>query len=276
MATALFSLQDLRIPTRPDQPLSLDGKPLSIVDDGTSDKISNELELTTAIGVATVLYNWCPEALFALLDIENFFSFTWILTLEDETKIEIGRIRNQITIGTLNKDEMWKVMITYNISSLEHDPSGGPWLPNTTETMLDDKNVEDAAAVESLGTSFAKELILHRRWLTGKKMRHEFFVESPNIGIDPWEDGMRMNPHWLYESLDLSRCTTCRSAAGPGDSLSRCGKCGTAAYCSSACQQKDWPVHKAVCSMNMEDRGKALHYTQHWGLIGWKDSSADE
>lgn len=277
MPFALTSLQDLRYPERPDQPLSLDGKPLSIVDVETFDGASDTPDLTAAIGVATVLHNWCPEGLFALLDTENWFSFTWILTLdqgeEHETKIEIGRIRNQITMGRLDKDELWEMMITYDISPFEDNLSGGSWIPNVKETMLNTKNVEDVAAVEKLGSSFVKDLILHRRWLTGKKMLHEFFVESPNIGIDPWEDGLRMNPHWLYESLDLSRCTTCRSGAG---SMNRCGRCGTAAYCSADCQQKDWPVHKAVCSMSTEERGKALHYTQHGGLIGWKESSADE
>jgi hypothetical protein len=276
MATVFTSLQDLRIPGRPDLRLELDGKPLSIIDEGTINENSNDSELTAAIGVATVLYKWCPEALFALIDIENWFSFTWTLTLENETKIEIGRIRNQITMGTLDKDELWKVMISYNISPLEQNLSGGSWLPNTEETLLDNKNVDDSTKIDKLGVSFVTDLVLNRRWLTGKKIRHEFFVESPNIGIEPWEDGIRMNPHWLYKSLDLSRCTTCESGVGSGVSLNRCGRCGTAAYCSTTCQAKDWPVHKGVCSMTMEDRGKALHYTQYGGLVGWKENSGDE
>lgn len=276
--TGFRSLADLRIPGRSDRPLTLDGNSLSITDESTFDKNSDTLDPTVAVGVATVLHNWRPEALFALLDIENWFSFTWILTLdqgaENESKIEIGRIRSQVTMGTLGKDEHWKVMMTFDISPFEDNPSGGSWIPNAKETLLEDKNVEDAAEVEKLGVSFVKDLILNRRWLTGKNMRHEFFVESPNIGMDPWDDGMRMNPHWLYETLDLAKCTTCKSAAEFGKSLNRCGRCGTASYCSGICQQKDWPVHKAVCSMSMEDRGKALHYTQHGGLIGWKEEKS--
>lgn len=275
------SLADLRIPGRPDRPLTLDGKPLSVIEESTRDNNSDALELTAAIGVATVLHDWCLEALFALLDIDNWFSFTWILTLnqgaENEGKIEIGRIRNQITMGTLGKDEHWEVMMTFDISPLEDNPSGGLWVPNIKETMLGNRNVEDKAEVEKMGISFVKDLLANRRWLTGKNMRHEFFVESPNIGVDPWEDGMRMNPHWLYETLDLAKCTTCKSTAESGKSLNRCGRCGTASYCSGGCQQKDWPVHKAVCSMSMEDRGKALHYTQQGGLVGWnEEKSADE
>ncbi|KAE9982624.1 hypothetical protein EG328_010755 [Venturia inaequalis] len=221
------SLADLRIPGRPDRPLTLDGKPLSVIEESTRDNNSDALDLTAAIGVATVLHDWCLEALFALLDIDNWFSFTWILTLnqgaENEGKIEIGRIRNQITMGTLGKDEHWEVMMTFDISPLEDNPSGGLWVPNIKETMLGNRNVEDKAEVEKMGISFVKDLLANRRWLTGKNMRHEFFVESPNIGVDPWEDGMRMNPHWLYETLDLAKCTTCKSTAESGKSLNRCG-----------------------------------------------------
>ncbi|GIZ45067.1 hypothetical protein CKM354_000825100 [Cercospora kikuchii] len=276
---ALLQLRDFGIPERPDKALRLDGQPLSIVDEETFNAECDSSALTPATGVATVLYNWCPEALLALLDTENWFSFTWTLTInqgeDNETKFEIGRIRQQVTMGILDKEGLWKVMVTYDMTSTEHESTESSWQPNMEETMVDDKNVEDAAEVRRLGVSFVKDMILHRRWLTGKKMRHEFFVESPHIGMDPWEDGMRMNPRWLYESLDLSKCSTCTSAAESHKSLNRCGRCGTAAYCSSACQQRDWPVHKAVCTMSMEDRGKALHYSQHGGLANWRDSIQD-
>ncbi|KAM3417035.1 hypothetical protein BST61_g8616 [Cercospora zeina] len=277
--TALLHLQDLRIPGRPDVLLRLDGQPLSIVDEKSFSAECDFSALTPAVGVATVLYNWCPEALLALLDTENWFSFTWTLTVsqggENETKFEIGRIRQQVTMGTLDKEGLWKVMVTYDMSSAEHGSVECPWQPNVEETMVDDKNVDNAAEVERLGVAFVKDLILHQRWLTGKKMRHEFFVESPHIGMDPWEDGTRMNPRWLYESLDLFKCSTCKSGAESDKTLNRCGRCGTAAYCSSICQQRDWPVHKAVCAMSMEDRGKALHYSQHGGLANWRESTQD-
>ncbi|TID20729.1 hypothetical protein E6O75_ATG05493 [Venturia nashicola] len=279
--TGFCSLPNMRIPGRPDRPLTLDGKPLSMIVGSIYDNNFDAPDFKPATGVATVLHNWCPEALFALLDVENWFSFTWTLTLnqgaENESKIEIGRIRNQITMGTLGKDEHWKVMITFDISPLEDNPTGGAWIPSIKETMIEDKNVGNSAEIEKMGISFVKDLILNRRWLTGKNMRHEFFIESTTIGMDPWDDGMRMDPHWLYTSLDLAKCTTCKSAAESGKSLNRCGRCGTASYCSGSCQQRDWPVHKAVCTMSMEDRGKALYYTQHGGLAGWKgEKTTDE
>ncbi|CZT17860.1 uncharacterized protein RCC_03696 [Ramularia collo-cygni] len=267
MVVNYITLEHIRLPGHAENPLLLDNSPLRILD-GTSLE-GNDADLSTANGTATILYNWCPEALFALLDIEAWFSFTWTVTLEDETKLEIGRIRNQVTMGKLDKEGLWKVMITFNISQLENGLYQGSWMPNTEETMLGDQNVDDPKEIERLGREFVAELIKQRRWLTGKKIRHEFFIESLSLGMDPWDDGLAMNPHWLYETLDLARCSTCKSGGQHGKSLNRCGRCGTAAYCSSECQQKDWSVHKAVCAMSAEDRGKALRYSQNGGLVNW-------
>lgn len=273
MALGTRQLKDLYLPQYLNEPLFLDGSPLCILADESHDQLTDNTDLKVATGVATVLFHWCPEALLALIDVEAWFSFTWNLTLEDETKLEIGRIRNQVTMGRLDKEGCWKVMVTYNMSQLANGKHQGPWDPNTEETMLDDKNVEDPAEVDRLGRSFVADLITQRRWLTGKKMRHNFFIESLSLGMDPWDDGLAMNPHWLYAALDLLACSTCKCESGDGKSLNRCGRCGTAAYCSPACQQKDWPVHKAVCALSAEDRGKALSYSQHGGLINFVGES---
>lgn len=271
MAIQLQSLEDLRLPQHPDEQLFLDGSPLHILDEKAYDQLAKESDITAACGAATVLFHWCPEALFALLDIHAWFSFTWTLNLPDETKLEIGRIRNQVTMGRLDKDGLWKVMITYTMSQLDDGRFQGPWIPNTEETMLGDRNIEDPTEIDHLGRSFVKDLIAERRWLTGKNLRHHFFIESLSLGMDPWDDGLAMNPHWLYTALDLAACTICRAmgSGNNGKSMNRCGRCGTAAYCSLACQQRDWPVHKAVCALSAEDRGKALGYSRNGGLINW-------
>lgn len=160
-------------------------------------------------------------------------------------------------------------MITYDISRLENGLYQGPWIANIEETMINDRNVEDPDVVDRLGRSFLRRLLEQRRWMTGKGMRHRFFVESESLGMDPWEDGIAMNPHWLYAALDLACCTICRAGAEEGKSLERCGRCGTAAYCSEVCQQRDWAVHKAVCALSVEDRGKALRYSRNGGLVNW-------
>jgi hypothetical protein len=268
MAMTLQPLVDLRIPGSTNEDILLDGSPLRIVNHEYLPEDADLSALTVAIGTATVLYRWCPEALLALIDVGNWFSFTWSVTLQQDSPaeytVEIGRIRNQITMGTLDKDGLWRQMLTFTISPLEDGKYQGSWVPNTEESMLGDENIADPSEVERRGREFVKDLVVRKIWLTGKKMKHEFFIESHTVGMDPFTDGVAMNPHWLYQGLDLTKCTTCESEKRP---LSRCGRCGTASYCSSACQQKDWPVHKAVCSMSTEDRGKALHLTMNGGLV---------
>ena len=44
------------------------------------------------------------------------------------------------------------------------------------------------------------------------------------------------------------RCAGCLQAAEADAKLLRCGKCKWARYCSRACQQKDWPLHKRECA----------------------------
>ncbi|KAK4507123.1 hypothetical protein PRZ48_000857 [Zasmidium cellare] len=198
MGIELQSLAHLKLPTKPDDAINLDGGQLQIAAPESVTKDEETTDLTAAIGVATVLYNWCPEALYAFLDLRSWFSFTWIRTNPDETKFEIGRIRNVITMGVLDKDEHWKVMLSYTISET------GAWVPNTEESMLDDKDITDPEEIDRLGRDFVKDLILDKAWTTGKKIRHDFFIEyAPSD--DAFSDGIAMNPHWLYQGINLSK-----------------------------------------------------------------------
>ncbi|CAK3963794.1 norsolorinic acid reductase [Lecanosticta acicola] len=262
MALQLQPIEDIQIPGQEGQSLFLEGHDLQIISTPSRESISDFTSLTPALGIATTLYNWCPESLSALLDFKNWFSLTWILNLEaEECKIEIGRIRNLITFGKLNNEGNWTLMLSYTIS--EKDAEKGAWKANTEESMVNGQDIKDPDMINRLARFFVKDLLLNRRWETGKGVRHDFFIE--HAPLDPWEDGIRMNPHWLYEGLDLGKCTTC--GKDDGKTLSRCGKCGTAAYCSSECQKKDWAVHKGVCAMGLEERGKALHLSKDGGLV---------
>jgi hypothetical protein len=267
MTPRIIPLDDFKLSDHPDAPLQLDRSPLSVVDiDGDINDI-NTSDLPTATGIATVLYHWSPDALAAFIDLDAWFSFTWTLALQqgepDETNIEIGRVGNQITFGTLDKDgDNWTLMLTYNIC-LE-GPDRGAWVPNPKESMEGDKDVTDTAEIDRLSRAFAWDLVREKRWTTGKKMRHKFFVEY--APMDVWGDGIAMSPHWLYKSLDLAKCTACSNTASP---LQRCGRCGTSTYCSAACQRRDWAVHKHICSLSLEDRGQMLAITEKGGLIGW-------
>jgi hypothetical protein len=133
MALEKLTLDKFRLPDHPDAPLHLNRLPLCVVDVEAFSETTEAHDLTAAIGIATVLYNWCPDALSAFLDLDAWFSFTWSLAIQqgeaDETNIEIGRVGNQITFGTLDKDgNDWTLMLTYNISM--EGPDRGAWIPN--------------------------------------------------------------------------------------------------------------------------------------------------
>ncbi|KAI5202172.1 hypothetical protein AUEXF2481DRAFT_32311 [Aureobasidium subglaciale EXF-2481] len=263
MGTKFIPLEHTRIPGFPDAPLHLDRAPLQIIDDENFSEKTDTSNLATATGIATVLFRWCPEALYAFLDTDAWFSFTWTLTITGSQKIEIGRVENQITIGSLDESgDKWKLMLTFSIASEGADR--GRWIPDTKESMLGDTDLTDALQIEKLGKSFVRDLCLKQRWFTGKNMKHELFVEYAPMDI--WGDGIAMNPHWLYAPLDLSCCSTCDDDSKP---LQRCGRCGTAAYCSGLHQKLDWPIHKAICNLGLEERGQMLKITADGGLIGW-------
>src|SRR4051812_23939997 len=128
MPSKFIPLDDFRLPDYPNARLTLDCSPLSIVDPESLAQQDDTSDLTLPVGLATVLYNWCSDALAAFLDLDAWFSFTWHLTLQqgepDESRIEIGRVGNQITFGTLDKDgDNWTLMLTFNII-LEGDERG--------------------------------------------------------------------------------------------------------------------------------------------------------
>ncbi|OAK93473.1 hypothetical protein IQ06DRAFT_330698 [Phaeosphaeriaceae sp. SRC1lsM3a] len=266
--TSIKILEGFRLPDHPDAALQSNRAALSVVDVEAENGASDLSEVTPAIGIATVLYHWCPDALAAFLDLDAWFSFTWTVAIRqgeaDETNIEIGRVGNQVTFGTLDKDgDNWTLMLTYNIAM--EGTERGAWIPNPKESMEGDNDVTDTDEIEKLSRVFANDLVRERRWATGKKMRHKFYIEY--APMDVWGDGIPMSPHWLYKALDLSRCTTCSS--DNESTLQRCGRCGTATYCSSTCQRRDWAVHKHICSLGLEDRGQMLAITEKGGLINW-------
>ncbi|KAF2714212.1 hypothetical protein K504DRAFT_473321 [Pleomassaria siparia CBS 279.74] len=276
MDTDILHLDDFRIPDYPDAALTLNGQPLAIITSAANFTVSAEekeedkkaspllLLLNVPIGIATVLYHWHPSALCAFLDLDAWFSLTWIVRLAD-SRIEIGRVASQITIGTLDADgEKWRLMLTFNLSEEE----GGIWVPNPRESMRGEIDITDVHEIESLGLEFVRDLVANRRWEAGRKTTHEFFVEY--APMDVFGDGIRMSPHWLYRGLDLNECTTCARTGG-ALRLDRCGRCGTAAYCSADCQKTDWKVHKGICGLDTLERGQMLMITQKGGLIRWDE-----
>ncbi|XP_014557281.1 hypothetical protein COCVIDRAFT_97644 [Bipolaris victoriae FI3] len=272
MSLKYIPLTDFRLPDYPDAPLTVDNAPLSIVDTESlaSEATNKNITIPPATGIATLLYNWHPNALAAFLDLDAWFSFTWTVSIEPDTpsgcKIEIGRIGNQITFGQLDASgENWTIMLTYNVQKWKK----GTWIANPKESMLGPRDITSAALIPRLASTLLTRLLTTRRWETGKRIKHNLSIEYAPMDI--WGDGIPMSPHWLYKPLDLSSCTTCGATATQDKALQRCGKCGTATYCSDACQKRDWKVHKGVCTMGLEDRGQAIRLVEKGGLIAWDE-----
>ena len=289
----LTPLPSLRIPDYPNAPLLLNQRPLSILSLSNNNNNSHDMtkNIDPAIGIATILYNWHPTALTAFLDLDAWFSLTWSVSRPaPECGFEIGRIGHQITFGSLHAGggETWENMVTYNIlpiqdngGSDEKDGGRGKWIPNPKESMRGEQDVEHGDEVERLARELVGEMLEERIWEAGSadreekgkkkkkknKVRHGFCVEY--APMDVWGDGIPMDVRWLYEGVDLKKCTCC--GGGKGAVLSRCGRCGTATYCGDVCQRRDWVVHRVVCGMSMEDRGQALKLVEKGGLIRWDE-----
>jgi hypothetical protein len=269
----IIPLNDFRLPDYPDARLNLNGQPLTIISTKSFSPESTS-HLSTPIGIATVLYNWHPTALAAFLDLDAWFSLTWTVSLPPSPaspsstgySIEIGRVGTQITIGALDAEgEKWSLMLTFNLTQT------GSWIANVKESMVGEEDLTDEAEIARLGQEFVRDLIVGKVWDAGKKVRHRFFVEYAPMDI--FGDGIQMSPHWLYKALDLRECTTCSALESEsGAKLDRCGRCGTAAYCSGECQKRDWKVHKGICGLDVLERGQMLRITQRGGLIRWDES----
>jgi hypothetical protein len=278
MSPSLIPLTDFRLPGYPSASVNLNGQPLCIFaeEDSPLSTIQlnnkNKSHSTLPTGIATILYRWHPNALAAFLDLDAWFSLTWSVTLASSNgtrKLEIGRIGNQITFGTLDASgDNWEVMLTYNI--VLSGEERGTWVANLKESMVGEKDVESVDEAERLGEEWVRKAVSDRVWDAGKGVKHGFWVEYAPMDI--FGDGIPMSPHWLYASLDLGICATCGKEEGDTGRLNRCGRCGTAAYCSGVCQKNDWKVHKWVCTMSVEDRGQALKISENGGLVGWDTS----
>ncbi|CAI6341284.1 unnamed protein product [Periconia digitata] len=315
----LKPLPDFRIPTSPSTQPSLDGKPLSILDtsepsntppsSGDVDDNDDEDGLTPAIGIATILYNWHPNALAAFLDVETWVSMTWLLETPTHA-LEIGRIRNQVSFGVLDgSGEKWMEMYTFDISPPSSSSSsqtqqhptnqsqneekgggrgGGQWTPNPRESILPPTSLSTPSTpsvspslITTQSLAFLATHLASTPWLPLKKSTHKLAVEyaffstasssESDLAVDDG-DGIPMSPHWLYAGIDLSKCTVCAKSGGGGEGeaeVKRCGRCGTAAYCCGECQRRDWAVHKFVCTAGLEGRGTMLRLGEKGGLVGW-------
>jgi hypothetical protein len=269
-------LSNYQLPDYPEAPLTLGDQPLSIYKEDIFSKEQDAIKKTASVphGIVTILYRWHPNAFAAFLDVDAWFSLTWTATLPPSTpgtdakKLEIGRVGTQITFGTLDfTGDNWEVMLTYNVASATDEKfKRGQWVPNTKESMLGEKDVKIPDLIERLGSDWVAKVMRGKSWEASKGVKHTFHVEYAPMDI--FGDGIATSPHLLYASLDLDKCTTCGTPS-KAKALNRCGRCGTAVYCSAECQREDWRVHKWFCTMSAEDRGMAIKISEKGGLYKW-------
>ena len=93
--------------------------------------------------------------------------------------------------------------------------------------------------------------------------------DDANVNIEKVSSSSHINDDGLSNELSSMNINSSRSKKKKKNCLhclqevegsSRCSKCRTALYCSRACQEKHWPVHKNSCinSNDAEDSDQKL------------------
>ncbi|KAH0043578.1 hypothetical protein KCU78_g558, partial [Aureobasidium melanogenum] len=128
----------LRTPPFPGLNLSIDGSPVAIVDTSRSayNENTDKTNLTGAVAIATVLWNWHPNALRAFLDRERYSSFAFIISEEwprfnrtivyaivrDNRRVDFGNIHYET--GQSHREDLdWRQVSSYKM------PKKGRWKP---------------------------------------------------------------------------------------------------------------------------------------------------
>lgn len=220
--------------------ISIDGGPIRIIDHKRLNK-ENEQDVTAALGIATTLYNWHPDALRALLDVENYADCEWSFITQDKalSSFTISRNDQQVMLGCYQgggssrmdpDDIVWQLRVHFDM------PPTGPWQP--LAVISQGQHVGDPESIINAGKILARNMMYTPRWETLPKSTLQFLI-----------GGGLTDPHWLYCEKADGICTCCKKEAGEGKTLRRCAGCQTAAYCSIECQKADWKVHKELCKM---------------------------
>ncbi|KAF2755629.1 hypothetical protein EJ05DRAFT_503090 [Pseudovirgaria hyperparasitica] len=261
---------------------------------------------TIPSAIAHILHCFHPDARRAFWDFDRWFSVTWICNLagggdvNDDGKhgkdghettttaaFEISRIRRQVSVGSLDADGCWILVLVFDVAASEDgdvDDDGQSTVSQSTTTQsiqhhwhpLPSLSMRHTTppTISALALTLLQTMTSAQTWLSSKSRphRHEFYVEldGPADMDDPGADGLAIYPGWLYGALDLGLCAACREGGCEGErgSLSKCARCGTAAYCSRDCQRRDWAAHRVVCGMDGVGRGRALLLSSREGGLG--------
>lgn len=159
--------------------LYIDGSPVAIIDTAQFDEDTEDHQLTTAIGIATILWNWHRNALRAFLDIKRYpdieFAIRENITESKFVTHLITRHEQSVMIGTYTQDFDWEIQCGFGV------PRAGRWKPLSGAGAMGSVRQE---RVSDLGGYWARDQLYHRRWKPWEDRTHELYVGEKR-GVDP-------------------------------------------------------------------------------------------
>jgi hypothetical protein len=161
--------------------LSIDGSPVAIMDTRTGSFVeeTDKENLTAALAVSTILWNWHPNALRAFLDCEKYSAFEFAITdsyPESERVIThmITRHERAILVGYYNQDTDWGHQVGYGM--LED----GRWKPlwGSSDGLGGNARPD---FVNKMGRMWASDQMYRRRWKPYKTRTFELTLGGDDV-----------------------------------------------------------------------------------------------
>jgi hypothetical protein len=154
----LRPLSFLRSDPFPGLNLSVDGSPVAIVDTSNFGEETDKINLSAALVVSTILWNWHPNALRAFLDSEKYSAIVDSYPPSEKRITHmVTRHERAILVGYYNKDIEWGHQASYGILG------DGHWNPLLGSSDGLGGN-ERPDFVNKMGRMWAMDMMYRRRW----------------------------------------------------------------------------------------------------------------
>lgn len=174
-----YNLTFRKIDPFPGLSLFIDGWPVAIVDTAHFDEETRDPRLTTAHGVATLLWNWHPNALRAFLDCNKYEGVEFAVRIDHSggrsaTHI-VTRHDRHIVLGCYNEELDWEIQCSFGM------PRAGRWKPLSGMGAMGAVREE---LIAGLGQYWARDQLYHERWKPSKTLTHELIISGKHH-LDP-------------------------------------------------------------------------------------------
>lgn len=166
------------------------------------DEETDKTDLTIATAVATIFWNWHPNALRALLDRDRFYKVSWSRTVPPighRTMVITEKNDRALTVGIYStRDSEWLERCDIGIEA------SGKW--TLLSATMYGSYITNPAAVSALARNLAWGLIYGKVHEPGKGEKITLKVSDLDYKA---VGGYPTNPHVIYERLDPSTCVQC-------------------------------------------------------------------